>query len=115
MTKEIANFPRQSCAYLLEVLHALGWEFQNPIDSKITGWSNLGEEVALESSEHARRLLEASVGHGVQLWKAPCLDLFLSCNECARIHFGGFTTEESSALQAALRGHGLTFEMSWDY
>lgn len=114
MTKEIASFPQESCARLLEVLHVLGWAFQNPSDSKITGWSNLGEEMTLESQEHARQVLDASVGHGVQLWEAPCQDLFISCNEYPRIYFDGLTANESLSLQAALREHGLTFEVSWD-
>lgn len=114
MTREIANFPPKSCAHLLDVLHALGWEFQNPGNAKITGWSNLGEEITLESPEHARHVLEASVGHGIQLWGSPCRDLFISCHEHPRMYLDGFTAEESSSLQVALRGYGLTFEMSWD-
>jgi hypothetical protein len=114
MTKEIARLSPASCVQLLDVLQALGWRFEHPISAEITGWSNLGEEISLVSSEEAFVFLTAAVGHGVQLWAAPGKDLFLSCGEMLQIYFDGFSPEESAALRAALRAGGLELAVGCD-
>ncbi|RRH80473.1 hypothetical protein EH244_30455 [Variovorax beijingensis] len=114
MTKEIAHLPGASCTQLLEVLRSLGWEFEHPISSEITGWSNQGEEIILISPEEAFAFLAAAVGHGVQLWAAPDKDLFLSCGETLQIYFDGFAPEESASLQSALRARGLELDVGCD-
>jgi hypothetical protein len=114
MTKEIARLSPASCVQLLDALQALGWEFEHPVSAEITGWSNLGEEISLISPEEAFVFLIAAVGHGVQLWAAPDKDLFLSCGKTLQIYFDGFTPEESTSLQAALRARGLKFDVSDD-
>lgn len=114
MTKEIARLSPASCVQLLDALQALGWRFEHPISAEITGWSNLGEEISLVSSEEAFVFLTAAVGHGVQLWAAPGKDLFLSCGKALQIYFDGFTPKESASLEAALRGRGLKLDVSDD-
>ena len=114
MTKEMARLSPASCVQLLDALQALGWRFEHPINAEITGWSNLGEEISLISPEEAFVFLTAAVGHGVQLWAAPGKDLFLSCGKALQIYFDGFTPEESTSLQAALRARGLKFDVSDD-
>jgi len=111
MTKEIAHFPTASCTQLVEVLQSLGWRFEHPINSRITGWSNQGEEIILMSAEEAAAFLAAAVGHGVQLWADPDKDLFISCEKALQIYFDEFSPEESALLQTAMRVRGLRFEV----
>lgn len=114
MTKEIARLRPERCAQLLKVLRSLGWEFEHPVSGEITGWSNQGEEIILNSPEEAIAFVAAGIGHGIQLWAAPGKDLFLSCGEMLQIYFDGFSAEESASLQAALRIAGLELDVGWD-